>query len=187
MWILAADQDGEIPADPKMIEKLCYMDATPDLQVFIDHGFLECDANVTPRRRHDDETEAETETETETEERLLSQPAKADVENALVDGLRWNARLAPHARAAGGERKVGDWLKRCRGDPDYYERVLVGLVSLRDRGALDFVAQPGDLVSPAILSIEMDGQPIEKRAIAEFWRLEQPSRNGPGGLERVNA
>jgi hypothetical protein len=63
IWLLAADRDGVIPASPKLIQKLCYMDSEPDLQVFINLGFIEGDVNVTPERRQGDETETETEKE----------------------------------------------------------------------------------------------------------------------------
>jgi hypothetical protein len=54
IWLLAADRQGSIPKDPKVIQKLCYMDNEPDLELFISHGFIELDANVTPERRQDD-------------------------------------------------------------------------------------------------------------------------------------
>lgn len=67
IWLLAADRDGVIPASPELVGKLCYMDATPDLQVFVRYGFIEPDANMTPQRRQHDVPETETEAETETE------------------------------------------------------------------------------------------------------------------------
>ena len=45
IWLLAADRDGHIPDDPALIQKLCYMDDAPKLEVFIKHGFIE------PRRQ----------------------------------------------------------------------------------------------------------------------------------------
>lgn len=58
LWMLAADRDGEIPADPLVIQKLCHLDEDIDLQKFIDHGFIEAgcqsDAKVTPPRRQSD-------------------------------------------------------------------------------------------------------------------------------------
>jgi hypothetical protein len=73
MWLLAADHDGAIPASPEIIQKLCFMSSRPNLQKFIDLGFLDGewrqpDAKPTPSRRQSDEPKAETETETETEE-----------------------------------------------------------------------------------------------------------------------
>lgn len=69
MWILAADKDGELPDDPKVIQKLCYLDSEPDLQVFVAHGFLEKwrqgDVTTTPEGRQRDRPEAEAESETE--------------------------------------------------------------------------------------------------------------------------
>ncbi|MCP4375824.1 MAG: hypothetical protein GY794_06580, partial [bacterium] len=46
IWLLAADRDGVIPTSPKTIQKLCYLDAEPDLQLFVDKGFIEPDTNV---------------------------------------------------------------------------------------------------------------------------------------------
>src|SRR5690606_6746155 len=89
IWLLAADHDGVIPASPEIIKKLCFMDSEPDLQVFIDHGFIEAppdwrqrDANVTPSGRQivAPETETETETETEAEEAPTEPSASADPE-----------------------------------------------------------------------------------------------------------
>ena len=72
MWLLAADDDGRIPNDSMLVQRLCYMSCEPDLERFIKLGFLDADAkptaqrrqrdaNVTPRRRQRDAPEAETE------------------------------------------------------------------------------------------------------------------------------
>ena len=81
MWLLAADRKGTVPDDPVLIARLCFMTDVPDLEWFVQQGFMERDANVTPtrqpvdanvtpdRRQHDaPETEAE-ETRIEAEER----------------------------------------------------------------------------------------------------------------------
>ena len=52
MWMLAADKDGEIPNDPSMIQKLCFLDKIPNINKFIDLSFIAADgcqrdANVT--------------------------------------------------------------------------------------------------------------------------------------------
>jgi hypothetical protein len=54
LWLLAADRDGSIPADPKILQKLCQFTKKPDLEVFINHGFIEENDIVTPERRQDD-------------------------------------------------------------------------------------------------------------------------------------
>lgn len=69
IWILAADNNGEIPADPKLIKKLCYLENEPDLNYFINQGLLDGDVNMTPNRRQHDAPEAETEAEAETEQK----------------------------------------------------------------------------------------------------------------------
>ena len=48
LWILAAERDGEIPDSPKLLRKICFMDKDPELQLFIEFGFIEDGANVTP-------------------------------------------------------------------------------------------------------------------------------------------
>lgn len=67
IWMLAADEDGQIPANPKLVRKLCCMESDPDLQAFIDQGFIERDVTMTSRRRQDDAPEAEAEAEVEAE------------------------------------------------------------------------------------------------------------------------
>ena len=54
IWLLAADHDGVIPASPSIIQKLCFLDTPPDLELFTEQGFIEPDANVTPPRRQPD-------------------------------------------------------------------------------------------------------------------------------------
>jgi len=65
MWLLAADRDGVIPASPSIIQKLCFMDSEPDIDFFIEQGFISYDASVTPERRQHGQPETETETDTD--------------------------------------------------------------------------------------------------------------------------
>lgn len=55
IWLLAADRNGVLPDDPKLIQRLCFMTDEPDLTTFISLGFL--DAKPTPRRRQRDTPE----------------------------------------------------------------------------------------------------------------------------------
>lgn len=70
VWIAAADKQGRIPADPRVVGKICMLDDSPNLKKFIELGYLspdrrQLDATVTPERRQSDAPETETETETE--------------------------------------------------------------------------------------------------------------------------
>jgi len=56
IWILAADQDGRIPADARLVRKLCYMDDDPNLERFVALGFLDDDVKALDSWRHDDAT-----------------------------------------------------------------------------------------------------------------------------------
>lgn len=59
MWMLAADQNGVIPASPETIKKFCFMDNEPDLQLFTDKGFIDSDATMASEWRQSDEPETE--------------------------------------------------------------------------------------------------------------------------------
>ena len=74
IWLLAADHNGVIPASPELVQKLCFMSSPPDLDKFMDLGFLDgdrrhLDARPTPDRRQHDHPETEAETEKSREER----------------------------------------------------------------------------------------------------------------------
>lgn len=83
IWILAADNDGEIPDDPRLIQKLCYLDTEPDLQALVNAGFLEADASVTSSWRQRDanvtpQSRVEKRREEESREEENGSPANAD-------------------------------------------------------------------------------------------------------------
>jgi hypothetical protein len=91
LWLLAADHDGEIPADPCMLRKLCLMDTEPDLERLVSLGLLEGavtpprrhrDAKPTPSRRQHDAPETETETEVTTLGASASDAPPAEVVKA---------------------------------------------------------------------------------------------------------
>lgn len=72
LWLLAADHDGKIPADPLMVQKFCLLEEPPDLEKFIDSGWLDRPrrqrgVNVASTRRQPDRTETETEADTDTD------------------------------------------------------------------------------------------------------------------------
>jgi uncharacterized phage protein (TIGR02220 family) len=54
IWMLAADRGGEIPNDPLIVKKFCGLDDEPNLQVFIDLGFIDDDGTVATTCRQDD-------------------------------------------------------------------------------------------------------------------------------------
>lgn len=54
MWLLAADHEGWIPNDAEDIKELCHLKKAPDLELFVDKGFIEHDANMTPTCQPDD-------------------------------------------------------------------------------------------------------------------------------------
>ncbi len=89
---------------------------------------------------------------------------------------RLRARIAPLARPF-GEQNVARWIRWARSSVnlDQAERILCGLRSLRDQGALLHV-KPGEPCTPGALDVLMDGQQLVHQAGAEYWRQEERSR-----------
>ncbi len=70
LWLIAADKGGEIPGDPRVLRKVCMLDEEPNINKFIELGFIdgECqpsDNQVTTTCQPSDAPETETETETD--------------------------------------------------------------------------------------------------------------------------
>jgi len=69
MWLLAADRDGVIPASTELIQKLCFMESEPNINKFIELGFVcQNDAKLTPERRQVDQPKAEAKAEAKAED-----------------------------------------------------------------------------------------------------------------------
>jgi hypothetical protein len=71
IWIVAADNKGEVPNNPKILKKICQLDSEPNLDLFFSLSMLRHhnDADMTPDCQLSDQPETETETETEAEKR----------------------------------------------------------------------------------------------------------------------
>ena len=68
IWLLAADHNGAIPASTDLIQKLCYLETKPNINKFIELGFIcQNGVDVASRRRQDDQPKAETDTDTDTD------------------------------------------------------------------------------------------------------------------------
>ena len=68
IWILAADKAGTIPDDPSVVQRMCMLTGTPNINKFIELGFLLPTGNhvvdtLTPTGCQLDAPETETETE----------------------------------------------------------------------------------------------------------------------------
>ena len=111
IWLLAADNNGTIPASPLIIRKLCYLDNDPDINKFKELGFIckddehQSDIDVTPTRRQHDPPETETETERErdtycSEQIICSEPEVT--QNSNSDVLKQNPVISiPLVKSAG--------------------------------------------------------------------------------------
>jgi hypothetical protein len=111
---------------------------------------------------HKTETEVETETDS--------------VPKGTATDEKWNVRLAPLARALGGDAHVGNWLKYLKpiceaGATDDMESVLWGVRWLADKGALEEThgIRKGDLVKPAVLRSPR-ADILKREAIAAYHR-----------------
>ena len=75
IWLLAADNNGVIPASATIIKKLCHLDTEPDLNLFIEHGFIDAPQSgvnmASSWRQHDSPEKSRVEAETEAEAEFL--------------------------------------------------------------------------------------------------------------------
>jgi len=110
IWMLAADREGVIPASAAIIKKLCFLDTEPDLERFINLGFIEHDDSMASARRQDDAdmTAQNRKEENRTRER--------DAKFAQF----WEAH--PKKKNKGQAEKA--WAKI---SPDIYEKILTAL------------------------------------------------------------
>jgi hypothetical protein len=92
MWILAADNNGQLPDDPTLVQKLCYLDNPPDLEYFVKQGLVDRDANLTPQRRQSDAPEAEAETEAEVEKKQKTKPKPKRFVPPTIDQVKQYCR-----------------------------------------------------------------------------------------------
>ena len=113
LWMLAADRDGEIPADPLVIQKLCHIDDEIDLQVFIDHGFIEdgcqSDAKLASTRRQSDAPEEKRREKIRKEKKQTKKENRTDYPTALNIGaweeyLRYRREAKMRKLTPAGER-----------------------------------------------------------------------------------
>ena len=79
LWICAADRDGIIPADKKILKKICCLDVEPNLKKFIQLQFLtDHDNQMTTTCQPNDAPETETETETEKRKSIQKEKVSLD-------------------------------------------------------------------------------------------------------------
>ena len=104
IWLLAADHDGVIPASPDLIQKLCFMSDKPDIESFINQGFIERGVSAASERRQDDANMSHQnrdrdriETETETEAEKISRKRAIPKDFAISDQVRDWAKRNGHA------------------------------------------------------------------------------------------
>ena len=76
MWIIAADNNGEIPSDHSILRKVCMLDENPNINKFIELGLIEStgchdDVNVASTWRQDDAPDQKREEERR-EDQILS-------------------------------------------------------------------------------------------------------------------
>jgi hypothetical protein len=111
MWLLAADHNGVIPASPQLVQKLCFMSSTPNLEKFIQLGFLDgewrqADAKPTPLRRQDDALETETEADTETDTSCASAHSQPTTKS------RFEEFWAAYPKKAERKKAASAWKRR---------------------------------------------------------------------------
>lgn len=80
MWVVAADNSGELPADANIIRKICVLDDSPDLDKFQRLSWVDCQDGVKMTSYGCQSDAPETETETDTDKKV-----EEDTPTALPD------------------------------------------------------------------------------------------------------
>jgi hypothetical protein len=89
MWIVAADNNGQLPRDARILKKICQLDDAPDIEMLIEAKWFDvvCQdgVKVASTCQPDDAPETETETETETEIGCPNKFALAEAARVAAD------------------------------------------------------------------------------------------------------
>jgi len=122
IWMIGADRKGEIPADPCVLRKVCILDKTPNINKFIELGYLEpngCqDDNHVPTINGNldaPEAEAEAEAETETEKHFGQKAPSAPGREGWFEIIwgKYPRKLKKHIASLKFKKQVQaeqDWL-----------------------------------------------------------------------------
>lgn len=101
LWIVAADSNGILPDDPKVLKKICQLDDEPNIKLFIELGL------VVTSGCHDGVTMASTcqpddapETEAETDYNPSLSPLSGEKENLTTRGAKNGKRKTYSERLA---------------------------------------------------------------------------------------
>lgn len=123
LWLLAADDNGWIPADPQFLKKICCLDSVPDLDLFISYGFIDPrrqgDDSMTSTRRHPDAPEAETEAEGETEAETETALSGSDEIDRVVEIVNTHRERAGLTLLRGGDQAGRRYIRARIRDYDF--------------------------------------------------------------------
>lgn len=121
MWILAADFEGRLPADPHMVATLCYLQEPPDFQLFEELGFIEGWRSDGTKRNQTEPVVAQNRIEKKRKEKNRTPPIPPQGgENGFQEF--WLAY--PRKIGKGAARR--SW-KRIRPDTELQQRILNSL------------------------------------------------------------
>lgn len=206
IWILAADRNGELPNSPALIAKLCFMDTEPDLNLYVQLGFLEHDDTTTTTRRQDDAPkenrieEKRIEEKTNTAEPVVDEHI-AYTKNELLemaDTVLGLNRLDKRDKIANAQI-INQWLysSESRTPEDIYAAIH-GAAMMREKDLIGWdSAKPGTpmglraLNGPMTLAQQVDGkvkQTLWYAAVDYFRRndpLDRQPKNQNGGMVTV--
>lgn len=150
IWILAADSDGTVPADPAVLRKMAMLDDLPNINKYIELRLLtppgrQHDANMTPDGCQSDVPEAEAEAKAEAKakaevvpdlilkngetfqitpefiDELKTAYPKVDVEQEIIKIVLWNRKYKDRRKTkAGAPKHISTWINKA--DKDRLER-----------------------------------------------------------------
>jgi len=151
LLLVASDTDGRFVGDADFLARTIHATEPINVDKLVSAGLVrECgvlalDASISRDRDREEKSREETET--------------VPKGTALDDVEKWNERLAPLARALGGEQQTGNWLKYWKPicttvhKVDEAEEIMWGLRWLIDKGQLEEThgLRKGGTCKPSIL------------------------------------
>jgi len=214
MWMLAADKHGDLPDDPGMIRKLCFLDDEPDLDLFTAKGFLvltttcQPDDNQAPPERPESHTESVDNVDNSTPEPTPKPQSKRDdstrctvltTNNAVFDAPE-ESRVEESRVEESREDKAAA-LRAGSSDPWLTDDQAEHLRSLMARihrrwpkqwghvqallGLCQRNATPWGVLQPALVSV-LEHEPEQPGAyLHKILRVEEPNHHEAAAIEKA--
>ena len=194
IWILAADNEGEIPDDADLIRKLCYLDNTPDIDRFIELRFIEkpkgYDDLASHRRQHDANMTHQKQKQKQKQKQNKEEEVATATARAVLDLFGDTCPMLPRPRILSSARiraisaRRHDTFKTIEDWRRYFDKVagtpfLAGGNEREWRAGIDWLLKPGN-----IIKVQENTYGVDEAAKRQRVRARQQERKAESERER---